>query len=47
MNFKIREVQTASGKIAVQVYTLINRKRNILKHLGSGNNEAEIKDLKE
>lgn len=47
MNFKVREVKTKSGKTAVQVYTLINRRRNILKHLGSGNNEAEVKDLKE
>lgn len=47
MNFKIREVKTTSGKVAVQVYTLINRKRNILKHLGSGDNESEIQDLKE
>jgi len=47
MNFKIREVKLKSGKIAVQVYIIAKRKRNILKHLGSSNNELEIKDLKE
>lgn len=47
MNLKIREVKLKSGKVAVQVYAIVNRKRNILKHLGSSDNEAEIKDLKE
>lgn len=47
MDFKVREVKTKSGKVAVQVYTLINRRRNILKHLGSGSNKSEILDLKE
>ncbi len=47
MNFKIREVKLKTGKVAVQVYTIVNRKRNILKHLGSSDNEVEIKDLKE
>ena len=47
MDFKVREVKTKSGKVAVQVYTLTNRKRNILKHLGSGSNESEIQDLKD
>ena len=47
MNFKIRKVKLKSGKVAVQVYTIVNRKRNILKHLGSTGNEVEIKDLNE
>ncbi len=47
MNFKVREVKTKSGKTAVQVYVLNNRKRNILKHIGSGNTKSEIQDLKE
>ena len=47
MNFKIREVKLKSGKVAVQVYTIANRKRNILKHLGSSGIKSEIKDLKE
>lgn len=46
MNFKIREVKTNSGKTAVQVYILVKRKRNILKHLGSGKNQKEIENLK-
>ncbi len=47
MNFKIREVKLKSGKVAVQVYTIVNRKRNILKYLGSSDKIAEIRDLKE
>ncbi len=47
MNFKIREVKLKSGKMAVQVYTIVDRKRNILKHLGSSGSESGIKDLKE
>lgn len=47
MNFKVREIKTKSGKTAVQVYVLNNRKRNILKHVGSGNTKSEIQDLKE
>jgi hypothetical protein len=47
MNFKIREVKLKSGKVAVQVYTIVNRRRNILKHLGSSGDEEEIKNLKE
>jgi len=47
VNFKIREVKLKSGKTAVQVYTIVKRKRNILKHLGSSKGETEIKDLKE
>ncbi len=47
MNFKIRKVKLKSGKVAIQVYTIANRKRNILKHLGSANAEIEIQDLNE
>lgn len=47
VDFKIREVKTNSGKTAVQVYTLVKRKRNILKHVGSGKDQKEIEDLKE
>jgi transposase len=46
MDLKIREVKTKSGKVAVQVFTIVNRKRNILKHLGSTNSESEIILLK-
>ena len=47
MNFKIRKVKTASGKFAVQVFEIVNRKRNILKHIGSGSNDIEIGKLTE
>jgi hypothetical protein len=43
---KYRSVKTGSGKIAVQVYYLDNRKRVILKHLGSASNEDELNNLK-
>lgn len=47
MNFKIREVKLKSGKVAVQVYVITNRKRTILKHIGSSGDIMEINDLKE
>jgi transposase len=42
VNYKIRKSKTISGKIAVQVYHIVDRKRKILKHLGSGANELEV-----
>lgn len=47
MDLKIREVKTKSGKIAVQVFTITHRKRNILKHLGSAVDDAGLNLLKE
>ena len=44
---KIREVKTGSGKIAVQIYRLHNRKHVIVKHLGSSNSSEGIDDLKQ
>ncbi len=44
---KFREVKTGSGKIAVQVYYLHNRKRVIVKHLGSANTTQELDNLKQ
>lgn len=43
---KIREVKTASGKIAVQVILYKDYKRKVLKHLGSAKDEKEIEVLK-
>lgn len=43
---KFREVKTGSGKIAVQVYYLYNRKRVIVKHLGSASTMEELDNLK-
>lgn len=47
MHLKIREVKTKSGKTAVQVFTITHRKRNILKHFGSAEDEAGLNILKE
>jgi transposase len=44
---KFREVKTGSGKTAVQVYYLHNRKHVIVKHLGSANSSEELDDLKQ
>ena len=43
---KFRRVKTSSGKIAIQVYYIHNRKRIIIKHLGSGSTEDELNKLK-
>ncbi len=44
---KIREVRTGSGKTAIQVYYLNNRKRVIVKHIGSGMTNEELSILKQ
>ncbi len=43
---KYREVKTGSGKTAVQVFYLYNRKRVIIKHLGSAMTDEELDNLK-
>ncbi len=43
---KYRSVKTSSGKIAIQVYYLHNRKRVIVKHLGSASTPDELNHLK-
>lgn len=47
MNLKIREVKTKNGKTAVQVFVIARRKRNILKHFGSTDNDAGILILRD
>jgi len=44
---KFREVKTGSGNTAVQVYYLRNRKRVIVKHIGSATNRDELHHLKQ
>lgn len=44
---KFREVKTSSKKTAVQVYYLYNRKRVIVKHLGSASTNEELDTLKQ
>lgn len=43
---KFREVKTSSGKTAVQVFYLHNRKRVIVKHLGSASTNDELDNLR-
>jgi transposase len=43
---KIREVRTSSGSIAVQVIYYSNRKRVVLKHIGSSKDDEELEALK-
>lgn len=47
MDFRIRTTRTGSGKTAVQVINYLERKVNVLKHVGSGDNAEEIRILKE
>lgn len=47
MDFKIRTTKTKSGKTAVQVINFLNRKTNILKHIGSADTDEELLLLKE
>ncbi len=42
---KIRRVKTGSGKTAVQVVRYVNRKTNIVKHIGSASSTARIDAL--
>lgn len=42
---KIRKVKTASNSTAIQVIDYTDRKRRILKHIGSGKTEEEISTL--
>lgn len=46
MDFKIRTTKTKSGKTAVQVVNYIQRKVNVLKHIGSASGTEEVDVLK-
>lgn len=46
MDFKIRTTKTKTGKTAVQVINYFERRVNVLKHIGSANNETEMEILK-
>ena len=45
MNYKVRIIKTSSGKSAVQVYEIIDRKRHILKHIGTAEHKKDLVDL--
>lgn len=47
MDFKIRTTKTKTNKTAVQVINYMERKVNVLKHIGSGDSEDEVRKLKE
>ena len=47
MDFKIRTTKTASGKIAVQIINYVDRKVNLIKHIGSANREDGLLKLRE
>jgi len=43
--YKIRQIQYASNSVSVQVYKIENRKRIIVKHIGTARNEEEKNSL--
>lgn len=47
MDWKLREVKTKSGKIAVQLFKIQKRKRVNFKHLGSSETEEELQNLRQ
>lgn len=42
MKYHIRKIKTGSGNIAVQVIKYENRKRIVVKHIGSAHNKDEV-----
>jgi len=43
--YKIRQIKYTSKSVSIQVYTIINRKRVILRHVGTARTEKERADL--
>ena len=43
--YKIREIKYSTNSISIQVYQIINRKRVVLRHIGTAHNEQEKVDL--
>ena len=43
--YKIRQIKYAQNSISVQVYKIENRKRIIIRHIGTARNEQELSDL--
>ncbi len=43
--YKIRQIQYTSGSVSIQVYKIENRKRVIVKHIGTAHNAKEKSDL--
>lgn len=43
--YKIRQIRYAAGSVSVQVYKIENRKRVIVRHIGTARTEQELSDL--
>lgn len=43
--YKIRQIKYASNSVSIQVYKIENRKRVIVRHIGTARNEQELSDL--
>lgn len=43
--YKIREIKYSTSSISIQVYKIVNRKRIIVRHIGTARNEQEKSDL--
>ena len=43
--YKIRQIKYASNSVSIQVYKIENRKRVILRHIGTARSEQEKSDL--
>lgn len=43
--YKIRQIKYAADSVSIQVYTIENRKRKIIRHIGTANNDQEKADL--
>lgn len=43
--YKIRSIKYSEGSISIQVYIIENRKRKIIKHIGTARNEDEKEKL--
>jgi len=43
--YKIREIQYSSSSISIQVYYIKNRKRKIIRHIGTAKNNSEKENL--
>ena len=43
--YKIRQIKYAENSVSIQVYKIENRKRVIVRHIGTSHNEKEQLDL--
>ena len=43
--YKIRQIQYTPNSVSIQIYRIENRKRVIVKHIGTARNEKEKSDL--